>query len=48
MWASATRAGPPTARRRARNAHPHVGMTGDVVVVHNGIVENYVALSAKS
>src|SRR6266851_925447 len=28
----------------ARNAHPHVGMTGDVVVVHNGIVENYLSL----
>jgi glutamine---fructose-6-phosphate transaminase (isomerizing) len=28
----------------ARNAHPHVGMTGDVVVVHNGIVENYLRL----
>ena len=27
-----------------RNAHPHVGMTGDVVVVHNGIVENYIEL----
>jgi glucosamine--fructose-6-phosphate aminotransferase (isomerizing) len=25
----------------ARNAHPHVGMTGEVVVVHNGIVENF-------
>ncbi len=25
----------------AKNAHPHVGMTGEVVVVHNGIVENY-------
>jgi glutamine---fructose-6-phosphate transaminase (isomerizing) len=25
----------------ARNAHPHVGMTGNVVVVHNGIVENF-------
>lgn len=25
----------------ARNAHPHVGSTGRVVVVHNGIVENY-------
>lgn len=24
-----------------RNAHPHVGMTGEFVVVHNGIVENY-------
>jgi glucosamine--fructose-6-phosphate aminotransferase (isomerizing) len=28
----------------ARNAHPQVGMTGDVVVVHNGIVENYLEL----
>ncbi len=27
-----------------RNAHPHVGMTGDVVVVHNGIVENFLEL----
>ena len=25
----------------ARNAHPHLGMTGNVVVVHNGIVENF-------
>ncbi|MCE5207067.1 MAG: glutamine--fructose-6-phosphate transaminase (isomerizing) [Chloroflexi bacterium] len=28
----------------SRNAHPHMGMTGDVVVVHNGIVENYLEL----
>ncbi|HVN55905.1 MAG TPA: glutamine--fructose-6-phosphate transaminase (isomerizing) [Anaerolineaceae bacterium] len=28
----------------ARNAHPHVGTTGDVVVVHNGIVENFLEL----
>ncbi len=28
----------------ARNAHPHVGMTGDVVLVHNGIVENFLEL----
>lgn len=28
----------------ARNAHPHVGMTGKVVLVHNGIVENYIDL----
>jgi glucosamine--fructose-6-phosphate aminotransferase (isomerizing) len=27
-----------------RNAHPHCGMTGDVVIVHNGIVENYLEL----
>jgi glucosamine--fructose-6-phosphate aminotransferase (isomerizing) len=28
----------------ARNAHPHIGMTGNVVLVHNGIVENYLEL----
>jgi glucosamine--fructose-6-phosphate aminotransferase (isomerizing) len=28
----------------ARNAHPHLGMTGNVVVVHNGIVENFIEL----
>jgi glutamine---fructose-6-phosphate transaminase (isomerizing) len=28
----------------ARNSHPHLGNTGRVVVVHNGIVENYIAL----
>ncbi len=28
----------------ARNAHPHIGSTGDFVVVHNGIVENYLTL----
>jgi glucosamine--fructose-6-phosphate aminotransferase (isomerizing) len=28
----------------ARNAHPQIGMTGNVVVVHNGIVENYLEL----
>jgi len=28
----------------ARNAHPHVGANGDVVVVHNGIVENFLEL----
>lgn len=26
------------------NAHPHLGMTGDVVLVHNGIVENFLDL----
>jgi glutamine---fructose-6-phosphate transaminase (isomerizing) len=26
------------------NAHPHVSMNGDFVVVHNGIVENYLEL----
>jgi len=28
----------------ARNAHPHLGSTGEVVVVHNGIVENFLEL----
>jgi len=28
----------------ARNAHPHIGGTGEFVVVHNGIVENYLTL----
>jgi len=28
----------------ARNAHPHLGTTGEVVVVHNGIVENFLDL----
>lgn len=27
-----------------RNAHPHIGMNGRVVVVHNGIVENFMSL----
>jgi glucosamine--fructose-6-phosphate aminotransferase (isomerizing) len=30
-----------------RNAHPHVGMTGNVVVVHNGIVENFLELRSE-
>ncbi|HUF37766.1 MAG TPA: glutamine--fructose-6-phosphate transaminase (isomerizing) [Anaerolineales bacterium] len=28
----------------AENAHPHMGMTGEVVIVHNGIVENFLEL----
>lgn len=31
----------------AQNAHPHTDCTGDVAVVHNGIVENYDALRAE-
>ncbi len=30
-----------------RNAHPHCDATGKVAVVHNGIIENYVALRAE-
>ncbi|MCY4393275.1 MAG: glutamine--fructose-6-phosphate transaminase (isomerizing) [Chloroflexi bacterium] len=29
------------------NAHPHTGCGSDVVIVHNGIVENYAALRAE-
>ena len=35
--------GPPT----DANAHPHTDCTGDVAVVHNGIVENHEALKAE-
>ena len=35
--------GPPT----DANAHPHTGQTGDIAVVHNGIIENYEALKAE-
>ncbi len=31
----------------ARNAHPHLGTTGEVVVVHNGIVENFLELRSE-
>ncbi|MCA9703531.1 MAG: glutamine--fructose-6-phosphate aminotransferase, partial [Methanolinea sp.] len=27
-----------------RNAHPHTDCRGDIAIVHNGIIENYVAL----
>jgi glucosamine--fructose-6-phosphate aminotransferase (isomerizing) len=30
-----------------RNAHPHISMDGEFVVVHNGIVENYLELRAE-
>jgi glucosamine--fructose-6-phosphate aminotransferase (isomerizing) len=31
-------------RPSERNAHPHPDCTGEIVVVHNGIIENYMAL----
>jgi glucosamine--fructose-6-phosphate aminotransferase (isomerizing) len=34
-------------RPTEENAHPHRDCTGHVVVVHNGIIENYVALKKK-
>ncbi len=30
-----------------RNAHPHVDCTGRVAVIHNGIIENFIALRAR-
>jgi glucosamine--fructose-6-phosphate aminotransferase (isomerizing) len=30
-----------------RNAHPHVGGSGRLVVVHNGVIENYAALKSE-
>ncbi|MCA9199888.1 MAG: class II glutamine amidotransferase, partial [Planctomycetales bacterium] len=32
--------GPPT----TENAHPHVDYTGNVAIVHNGVIENYQSL----
>ncbi len=29
------------------NAHPHFGMTGDIALIHNGIIENYASLRAE-
>ena len=34
-------------RPTEENAHPHRDCTGNIVVVHNGIIENYVALKKK-
>ena len=30
-----------------RNAHPHVSMNGDFILIHNGIIENYSQLKAR-
>ena len=30
------------------NAHPHVSNSGDLALIHNGIIENYATLKAKS
>jgi glucosamine--fructose-6-phosphate aminotransferase (isomerizing) len=34
-------------RPSEENAHPHVDCTGSLVVVHNGIIENYLPLKAR-
>ena len=46
--ASATPAGPPTAPPTEDNAHPHRDGSGRVVVVHNGIIENYLDAARRS
>jgi glucosamine--fructose-6-phosphate aminotransferase (isomerizing) len=30
-----------------RNAHPHLSQTGDLAIIHNGIIENYAAIKAE-
>jgi glucosamine--fructose-6-phosphate aminotransferase (isomerizing) len=35
-----------TAGRRKENAHPHRDCKGRIVVVHNGIIENYLDSNA--
>src|SRR3954463_10710146 len=34
-------------RPTEENAHPHRDCTGNIVVVHNGIIENYISLKKK-
>ena len=34
-------------RPSEENAHPHIDCSGRIVVVHNGIIENYLALKAR-
>jgi glucosamine--fructose-6-phosphate aminotransferase (isomerizing) len=34
-------------RPNEENAHPHIDCSGRIVVVHNGIIENYLALKAR-
>src|SRR3954463_5005141 len=34
-------------RPSEENAHPHVDCKGEVVLVHNGIIENYLELKAR-
>ncbi len=34
-------------RPSEENAHPHVDCAGEIVLVHNGIIENYVPLKEK-
>ena len=35
-------------RPTEENAHPHTDCTGNIVVVHNGIIENYLPIKARS
>ena len=42
--ASATLVGPPTVRPETVNAHPHLDCSGNVAIIHNGIIENHAEL----
>ena len=44
---SGTQDGPRHGRPTEENAHPHRDGSGDIVVVHNGIVENFIPLKAQ-
>ena len=44
VYGLGTRAGPHTGGLTEENAHPHRDCTGEIVVVHNGIIENYLEL----
>ncbi len=46
-WESDIRAGQPTVLRLTENAHPHFNRDKSIVVVHNGIIENYLKLKKK-
>ena len=34
-------------RPTEQNAHPHIDCNGDIVVIHNGMVENYLSLKKR-
>ena len=43
-WGSATLGGRLTAGHHGKTAHPHCDCSGQIAVVHNGIIENYLEL----
>ena len=42
-----THDGPPMAHHLKVNSHPHADCTGEIIVVHNGIIENFLELKAE-